>query len=90
VFKDSKAYSGFAVDDIAAAKDFYGKRLGLDVRETHDQLELHRASGTKILIYPKSDHVPATFTILNFPVDSVDQAIAQLQLSGIAMETYEN
>jgi predicted enzyme related to lactoylglutathione lyase len=89
MFKDSSAYSGFATDNIEAAKDFYGRCLGLDVRTTHDQLELHLAGGTKILIYPKPDHVPATFTILNFPVDSVEMAVDELNRAGVPMQVYE-
>lgn len=67
VFRETRAYSGFAVDGVEAAKAFFGQTLGLDVRESHDQLELHIAGGTKVLIYPKEDHDPASFTILNFP-----------------------
>jgi catechol 2,3-dioxygenase-like lactoylglutathione lyase family enzyme len=70
----SKAFSGFAVDDIAAAKQFYGETLGLNVSDEHGMLTLHLAGGTEILIYPKPDHTPATYTILNFPVDTSDAA----------------
>jgi catechol 2,3-dioxygenase-like lactoylglutathione lyase family enzyme len=88
MFKDSRPYSGFAVDDIPAAKDFYGAKLGLDVRESHDQLEIHLPTGARILIYPKPDHVPATYTILNFPVDSVERAVDNLKQAGVTMEAY--
>jgi catechol 2,3-dioxygenase-like lactoylglutathione lyase family enzyme len=68
MFKDTKAFSGFSVNDIQKAKEFYGKTLGLEVSETHGLLKLHLAGGTNVLIYPKPNHAPATFTILNFPV----------------------
>ena len=68
MFKDVKAYSGFAVNDLQKAKEFYGQTLGLNVTEAHGLLTLHIAGGTTILMYPKENHIPATFTILNFPV----------------------
>jgi len=70
MFKDTKAFSGFSVNNLQKAKEFYGQTLGLDASESHGLLELHIAGGTNILIYPKDNHTPATFTILNFPVDS--------------------
>jgi predicted enzyme related to lactoylglutathione lyase len=91
MFKDSKAFSGFSVNDIAAAKAFYGGKLGLDIRQGQmGNLDLHLASGATVLIYPKPDHVPATFTILNFPVNDVDKAVDQLTKAGITMERYPN
>lgn len=90
MFRQSRAYSGFAVDDVEAAKAFYGQTLGLDVRESHDQLELHLAGGTKVLIYPKDDHDPASFTILNFPVDDVDAAVDALNAAGVQMARYDD
>lgn len=90
MFREARAYSGFAVDDVEAAKAFYGQTLGLDVRESHDQLELHLAGGTKVLIYPKDDHDPASFTILNFPVDDVDAAVAALTAAGVQMARYDD
>jgi hypothetical protein len=72
---ESKAFSGFAAQDIAKVKEFYSKRLGLKVTEEHGLLTLHLAGGNNVLIYPKPDHVPANFTILNFPVDDVDLAV---------------
>src|SRR5439155_2442285 len=69
MFGNTKAFSGFAVDDIAAAREFYGQTLGLTVSEDHGMLTLHIAGGGNILVYPKPDHTPATYTILNFPVD---------------------
>ena len=89
MFKDSKAFSGFAVKDLAAAKAFYGGTLGLDARDgPMDLLELHLAGGATILVYPKDDHVPATYTILNFPVPDVEAAVDKLVASGVKMEQY--
>jgi catechol 2,3-dioxygenase-like lactoylglutathione lyase family enzyme len=89
MFKDTKAFSGFSVDDIPKAKDFYGRVLGLNVTEEHGMLTLHIASGADILIYPKPNHVPATYTILNFPVPDVEQAVDELTRRGVHFEHYE-
>jgi predicted enzyme related to lactoylglutathione lyase len=89
MFNKTKAFSGFSVDDIAAAKEFYGETLGLDVSEEYGMLTLHIDQGGDIVIYPKEDHTPATFTILNFPVDDVDQAVATLSERGVTFERYE-
>ena len=89
MFKDSKAFSGFSVNDIHKAKDFYGKTLGLEVSEAHGLLNLHLAGGTKVLIYPKPNHAPASFTILNFPVDNIEKAVDQLTKKGVRFERYE-
>ena len=70
----SKAFSGFSANDIGKAKEFYGKTLGLKVSESHGLLTLHLAGDKNVLIYPKPNHVPATFTVLNFPAKDVDQA----------------
>ncbi len=85
----SKAFSGFAVDDIAAAKQFYGETLGLNVSDEHGMLTLHLAGGTEILIYPKPDHTPATYTILNFPVADIDAAVDALIERGVRFEHYD-
>jgi len=92
MFRDTKAFSGFAVDDIEAAKKFYGETLGLDVRESGGQglLELHLAGGTTVLVYPKPDHEPAVFTVLNFPVDDIEKAVDRLTDAGIRLEHYED
>ena len=90
MFKDTKAFSGFSVDDTAKAKEFYEDRLGLEVTEgMMGILTLHLAGGGKVIIYPKPNHVPATFTILNFPVDDVEKAVDELMAKGIAFEHYE-
>lgn len=88
MFGDTKAFSGFSVDDIAAAKRFYGETLGLAVTEEHGMLGLHLAGGTEILVYPKNDHRPATYTILNFPVDDIDQAVGRLTERGVEFQSY--
>jgi catechol 2,3-dioxygenase-like lactoylglutathione lyase family enzyme len=89
MFKDTKAFSGFAVDDIARAKEFYGHTLGLQVSEQHGLLTLHLAGGAAVLVYPKPDHTPATFTILNFPVADIDAAVDELGQRGVRFERYE-
>jgi catechol 2,3-dioxygenase-like lactoylglutathione lyase family enzyme len=89
MLKDTKAFSGFAVDDLQAAKAFYGRTLGLQVAEMGDLLELRLGSGAKVLAYPKPNHVPATFTILNFPVDNVEEAVDELTSRGVKFEIYD-
>jgi catechol 2,3-dioxygenase-like lactoylglutathione lyase family enzyme len=86
---DSKAFSGFAAGEIKKAKEFYGRTLGLKVSEDHGLLTLHLAGGNNVLIYPKPNHVPATFTVLNFPVDDVDQAVDELARCGVRFEKYD-
>ncbi len=86
---DSKAFSGFSANDIEKAKEFYGRTLGLKVSETNGLLTLHLAGGSNVLIYPKPNHTPATFTVLNFPVDDVDQAVDELAKRGVRFEIYD-
>jgi catechol 2,3-dioxygenase-like lactoylglutathione lyase family enzyme len=89
MFKDTEAFSGFSVNDLAKAKEFYGQTLGLEVSELPEGLlELHIAGGTKIFIYAKENHTPATFTILNFPVEDVEQAVDDLTERGVRFEIY--
>jgi catechol 2,3-dioxygenase-like lactoylglutathione lyase family enzyme len=89
MFRDSKAFSGFAVKDLAAAKSFYGDTLGLDARDgPMGMLELHLGSGTVVLVYPKEDHEAGNYTMLNFPVKDVDAAVDQLTKAGVRMEHY--
>jgi len=91
MFDNSKAFSGFAVTDITAAKQFYGDVLGLKISENSmGILELHLGSGAKIIVYPKPHHVPATFTILNFPVKDIDAAMNDLTSRGIKFEIYDD
>jgi catechol 2,3-dioxygenase-like lactoylglutathione lyase family enzyme len=89
MFRDTKAFSGFAVDDIAAARTFYGDTLGLDVTEANGMLTLHLAGGRDILVYPRPGHVPAAYTILNFPVPDIDAAVDELAGRGVRFERYE-
>jgi catechol 2,3-dioxygenase-like lactoylglutathione lyase family enzyme len=89
MFKDTNAFSGFSVDDTQKAKEFYSQTLGLEVSEMNGLLELHLAGGARVLIYPKPNHTPATFTILNFPVDNVEQAVDELTRRGIRFEHYD-
>src|ERR1700676_3786204 len=90
MFKDTKAFSGFAVNDAQKAKEFYGQTLGLDVSEAYGLLTLHIAGGTNILMYPKENHIPATFTILNFPVANIEQAVDELVRRGVRFESYHD
>ena len=89
MLRESKAFSGFAVPDVAAAKAFYGGVLGLDVSEANGMLTLHLAGDRDTIVYPKPDHVPATYTILNFPVDDVEAAVDALTARGVEFQTYE-
>jgi catechol 2,3-dioxygenase-like lactoylglutathione lyase family enzyme len=85
---NSPAFSGFAVPDIAAAKEFYGGTLGLEVSEENGLLTLHLGGGRDVLVYPKPDHEPAVFTILNFPVPDIDRAVDDLTAAGVTFEQY--
>ncbi|WP_436771546.1 VOC family protein [Yinghuangia sp. YIM S09857] len=89
MFEDSKAFSGFAVQDIAAAKEFYDRLLGVSTIERNGLLELHLSGGTTVLVYPKENHTPATFTILNFPVPDIEKAVDELTARGVAMQRYD-
>lgn len=89
MFKNTKAFSGFSVNDIQKAKEFYSQTLGLEVSEMNGLLNLHIAGGTNILIYPKPNHTPATFTILNFPVDDIEEAVEKLTNRGVRFEIYK-
>jgi predicted enzyme related to lactoylglutathione lyase len=88
MLRESKAFSGFSVNDTQKAKEFYGRTLELEVSESDDLLKLHLAGGATVVIYPKPNHAPATFTILNFPVDNVDQAVDELAKRGVRCEIY--
>jgi catechol 2,3-dioxygenase-like lactoylglutathione lyase family enzyme len=89
MFTDTKAFSGFAVPDLGQARAFYGDTLGLRTSEDVGLLTLHLAGDRDVLVYPKPDHVPATYTILNFPVDDVEQAVDELTARGVTFERYE-
>jgi catechol 2,3-dioxygenase-like lactoylglutathione lyase family enzyme len=89
MFGTTKAYSGFAVNDIPAAKRFYEEILGLAVEENPAGLTLRIAGDRPILVYAKPDHTPASYTILNFPVDDVEKAVDELIARGVRFERYE-
>jgi catechol 2,3-dioxygenase-like lactoylglutathione lyase family enzyme len=89
MLRDSKAFSGFSAADIQTAKKFYSETLGLDVTESHGLLTLRLAGGNNVLIYPKPNHVPATFTVLNFPVKDVDLTVDELTKRGVRFEKYD-
>ncbi len=89
MFKNTKAFSSFSVNDIQKAKEFYSRTLGLEVSEMHGLLHLHIAGGCMILIYPKPNHTPATHTILNFPVDNIEEAVKELNKRGVRFEIYD-
>ena len=89
MFGATRAYSGFAVNDIPAAKRFYQEVLGLAVEENPAGLTLRIAGDRPILVYAKPDHTPATYTILNFPVDDVEKAVDELVARGARVERYE-
>jgi catechol 2,3-dioxygenase-like lactoylglutathione lyase family enzyme len=89
MFTDAHAFSGFSVDDVPTAKKFYGDILGLRVSEANGMLSLHLAGGGEVLVYPKQDHTPASFTVLNFPVEDIDAAVDHLTGQGIEMIRYE-
>ncbi len=90
MLKKSKAYSGFSVDDIPKAKAFYEGTLGLEVTESNGMLNLQVGDGAPVLVYPKgSQHEPATFTVLNFPVSNIDEAVDALASRGVQFEKYD-
>jgi catechol 2,3-dioxygenase-like lactoylglutathione lyase family enzyme len=88
MFKDSNAFSGFSVDDIDKAQAFYGATLGIQTEMTPAGLALNIQGRRPVFIYPKDNHQPATYTVLNFPVASVDSAVDELAAAGVAMEHY--
>ncbi|HYY80669.1 MAG TPA: VOC family protein [Actinomycetes bacterium] len=98
MLKDADAFSGFAVDDVPRAKRFYGDTLGLEVADAAlgvegadvpAGLEIRLGPGTRVLVYPKPDHAPATFTILNFLVDDIERAVDELSARGVRFERYQ-
>lgn len=92
MFRNTHAYSGFSVNDVRKAKEFYGRTLEMEVSEVPEMdglLELHVAGGARILIYPKPDHTPASFTILNFPVPDIEKTVDDMTRRGIRFERYD-
>jgi len=88
MFKDTQTFSSFSVNDIQKAREFYGNVLGLDITTPMDQLQLSIAGGYKIFVYAKPNHVPATFTVLNFPVTDVEKAVDELTAKGVKFIIY--
>ena len=88
MLKDSPAFSGFSVDDTEAARAFYADTLGLEVSEDHGILTISLGGGHRAIAYPKANHEPATFTILNFPVPDVEAAVDDLTAKGVQFEKY--
>lgn len=88
IFKNTKAFSSFSVNDLEEAKKFYGQTLGLEVSESEEGLNLQIKGGNDVFIYPKPNHVPATFTVLNFVVDDVDRTADELSKLGIRFQIY--
>lgn len=88
-FKNIKAFSSFSVKDLDEAKRFYGQTLGLEVSESDEGLILQTKGGIDVFIYPKPDHTPATFTVLNFIVDDVDSAVNELTKMGVNFQIYD-
>jgi catechol 2,3-dioxygenase-like lactoylglutathione lyase family enzyme len=89
MFANTKAYSGFAVSDLAKAREFYGETLGLRTTEEHGLMWLHLAGGRDTLVYQDQDPTPASYTILNFEVDDIDQAVGELDARGVLFERYD-
>jgi predicted enzyme related to lactoylglutathione lyase len=89
VLRDSPAFPGFSTNDLAKAKEFYGQTLGLEVSEENGLLTLHVGGGGRVIVYPKPDHEPATFTILNFPVRDIEATVDRLTEAGVVFERYE-
>jgi catechol 2,3-dioxygenase-like lactoylglutathione lyase family enzyme len=88
MFADTEAFSGFSVSDLDQARKFYSETLGVPVTEEYGLLTLHLAGGRNTLIYPKADHTPATYTILNFVVDDIEAAVDELVSRGVSFERY--
>jgi catechol 2,3-dioxygenase-like lactoylglutathione lyase family enzyme len=89
MFKDTKAFSSFSVDDLGRAKQFYGETLGLDVVESPEGLELHIAGSTPVFVYPSDNYTAPKHTVLNFPVEDIEAAVDELGARGVAMELYD-
>jgi predicted enzyme related to lactoylglutathione lyase len=89
MFEDTKAFSGFAVDDVEAARRFYGETLGVRTSEANGLLTLHLAGDRDTLVYPKPGHRPADYTILNFEVQDIDSAVDELAARGVRFERYD-
>ena len=89
MFKDTKAFSSFSVDDLGKAKEFYGGTLGLSLSQEQEGLGIHLTGGGEVFLYPKPNHAAATFTVLNFSVEDIDAAVDKLKTVGVQFESYE-
>ena len=89
ILTEARAFQSFSVDDIGKARTFYHDTLGLDVAERPEGLEITVGDGNKVFVYGKPNHQPATFTILNFPVDNVESAVEKLKSTGVRFEQYD-
>jgi predicted enzyme related to lactoylglutathione lyase len=89
MFENTKAFSSFSVDDLEAAKRFYGKTLDLNIAESEQGLELHLTGGGAVFLYPKPNHQPASFTVLNFQVSDIEKSVDDLSKRGVRFEQYE-
>jgi catechol 2,3-dioxygenase-like lactoylglutathione lyase family enzyme len=89
MFKNTKAFSSFSVDDLQKAKQFYGETLGLEVVESPEGLELHIAGSTPVFVYPSDNYTPPKHTVLNFPVEDVEAAVDELAKRGVSVEHYD-
>ena len=89
MFRNTKTFSSFSVADLQKAQEFYGQKLGLEVSQTPEGLDLRLAGGGRVFIYPKPNHEPASFTVLNFLVDDIDRTVDQLTAAGVGFERYE-
>ena len=88
LFKEAKSFSSFSVNDLENAKRFYGETLGLELKQTPEGLELHTDNNV-VFLYPKPNHTPASFTVLNFHVDDIDAAVDELTSLGVKLEHYD-
>jgi len=88
LFKEAKTFSSFSVNDLRRAKEFYGETLGLEIKETPEGLELHTDNNV-VFLYPKPNHTPATFTVLNFHVNDIERAVDELKALGVSLEHYD-
>ena len=89
MFRESRAFAGFSSNDLAKSRDFYSKTLGLEVTEEMGNLTLHLGGGSTVIVYPKPNHQPATFTVLNFPVADIGTAVDTLTKAGVTLERYD-
>ncbi len=89
MFKDTKAFSSFSVNDVPRAKQFYGETLGLSLSEEMGGLGLHLGGGGEVFVYPSAGSTPASYTVLNFPVEDIDQAVDRLTEAGVRFEQYD-